>query len=834
MLGKYPGLSLVSVIGISVAIAIGASGFGFIHALLDASLPLDAGERVVSLQYADARNPGSPARLSLHDFLARREGLESVRDLSAFVGEDRTLCIPGGGVALVRVARMTASGFRLARVPPILGRPLLDEDERPGAPPVVVIGYGEWQRRFGGDPGIIGRPVRLDATVHTVIGVMPDGYHFPVNHSYWVPLGINAAAHAFVGDPGGGGDRSADGRLGVGVGGGGPEVFVFGRLADGVTLEQAQAELATIGQRMAASNPETHEHLRPRILPYTHPFIGIDTPATALAMRAFQFALGLLLVLVSVNVAVLVYARTAARAGEIAVRSALGASRRRVVTQLFAEALVLSLAAALVGVAMASVVFTRAEDFLARAMDQPLPFWVDLRLSPPLVTYVAGLAILAAVIVGVLPALKATGRELQGALQQLSSRAYQMQLGRTWTSLIVVQVAVAVAALPSALYVAVQAVRRGAAEAAYPADQFLRAVVSLERDVESARLPSAGKPAASPSRFVRSASELRRRLVADPAIAGVAFASSFPGNERVTRIEVDGIGTGKWVWVNQIDTSLFAVFDVPVLAGRGFVESDTAPGSNTVIVDRAFVERVLGGGPVLGRRVRVVGSGEATPGADSAGPWLEIVGVVPEFTVPPGLESSPAPKLYRPLALTEIPVGVTLAIRMRPGASPSAFLGRLPEIAASVDPALRFQELQTAADVERERRQGLLYLALAVVAVTGSVLLLSAAGIYAMMSFTVARRRREIGIRAALGAAPRRILGAIFARAVAQLGSGMVAGLGVGVVVVKAMGGELLSGESALYMALVVALMAAVGLLAAFVPARRALAIQPTEALREE
>ena len=296
MLGKYPGLSLVSVIGISVAIAIGASGFGFIHALLDASLPLDAGERVVSLQYADARNPGSPARLSLHDFLARREGLESVRDLSAFVGEDRTLCIPGGGVALV------------------LGRPLLDEDERPGAPPVVVIGYGEWQRRFGGDPGIIGRPVRVDATVHTVIGVMPDGYHFPVNHSYWVPLGINAAAHAFVGDPGGGGDRSADGRLGVGVGGGGPEVFVFGRLADGVTLEQAQAELATIGQRMAASNPETHEHLRPRILPYTHPFIGIDTPATALAMRAFQFALGLLLVLVSVNVAVLVYARPPARA----------------------------------------------------------------------------------------------------------------------------------------------------------------------------------------------------------------------------------------------------------------------------------------------------------------------------------------------------------------------------------------------------------------------------------------------------------------------------------------------------------------------------------------
>lgn len=846
MLGKYPGLSLVSAIGMSVAIAIGASGFGFIHAVMDAPLPLDEGDRVVSLQYADARTPGSPARPSPHDFLRWREEVGSVRDLSAFIVDDHTLSIPGGDVAFVRVARTTASAFRVARVAPVLGRPLLDEDERPGAPPVVVIGYEEWRRRFGGDPAIIGRPVRLDAAVHAVVGVMPEGFHFPINHSYWVPLRLDPAAHRLAGaagggvagrpggDPGGGGDRGAGRGPGVGVGAGGPEVFVFGRLADGVTLEQAQAELATIGQRMAATNPETHEHLRPRILPYTHPFIGIDTPATALALRLSQFALGLLLVLVAVNVAVLVYARTAARTGEIAVRSALGASRRRVVTQLFAEALVLSLLAALVGLGITSVVFARAEDFLARAIDQALPFWVELGLSPSLVAYVAGLAILAAVIVGVLPALKATGRGLQGALQQLSSRAYHMQLGRTWTALIVVQVAVAVAMLPTALYVAGQALRRGAADPAYPVDEFLRAFISLDRDGALAHPDAAAGEEATSARFVLSASELIRRLEAEPTVSGVAFATSFPGSERVVRIDVEGAGTQRWAWVNQVDPHLFAVFDVPVLAGRGFVEADVAPGSNAIVVDRAFVERVLGGGPVLGRRVRLVGGGHATPGEERAGTWLEVVGVVPEFAVPPGLEASPAPKMYRPLALAEVPAGLALAIRMKPGAAPAPLLVRLPEITASVDPALRLDELQTAADAERERQQGLLFMALAVAAVTGSVLLLSAAGIYAMMSFTVARRRREIGIRAALGAAPRRLLASIFARAGAQLATGMAAGLGLGVLVVQATGGRALSGEGVLYMALVAALMTTIGLLAALVPAREALAVQPTEALKEE
>src|SRR5690554_3294599 len=544
MLSKYPWLSLVSVAGMAVAIAIGAGGFGIIHALMDAPLPLDESERVVSLQNSDATNPGSPDRHALHDFLLWREQLGSVRDLSAFTDDVCMLAIPGGGGGLVEVARMTASGFRVARVAPVLGRPLLDADEREGAPPVIVIAYEEWQGRFGGDPAIIGRTVRLDDAVHTVVGVMPEGFRFPVDHRYWVPLRLDPATHEV---------------------GGGPEIWMFGRLADGVSLEQAQAELATIGRRMAASHPATHERLRPWIRPYTHAFAGVDSPARAREYRAVQIGLSLLLIVVAVNVAALVYARTAARTGEIAVRTALGASRRRVVMQLFAEALVLSLAAAVIGLTIAEVGFEWIRALATREVGE-LPFWLDLRLSPVLVAYVLGLAILAGVIVGVVPALQATGRSVQGSLQRLSSRGSRMQLGRTWTALIVVQVAIAVAALPYALHGAGRFARSAAAVPDYPVDEFVHASISIERDAVPAGPDTAAHEAAIAARFAASAAELLRRIEAEPAVAGVAFASHYPGSERVGQIEVEGAGTRSTVWFNQVDVDLFTVFEVPVLA----------------------------------------------------------------------------------------------------------------------------------------------------------------------------------------------------------------------------------------------------------------------------
>jgi predicted permease len=607
---------------------------------------------------------------------------------------------------------------------------------------------------------------------------------------------------------------------------------MFGRLADGVSVDRARAELVTLGRRRAAAHPDTHAHLRPQIMPYTLPFFDIDQPWMAWLIRVAQLGVGLLLVVVSVNVAILVYARTATRTGEIAVRSALGASRRRVVTQLLAEALVLSALASAIGLSLASLALEAVQDFQEGEVDWAMPFWVDLGLTPGLVAYAVGLAVLAGVIVGVVPALRATGRNVQAGLRQVASGGSRMQLGRTWTALIVVQVAIAVAALPYAVYASGQSVLHATAPPGYATDAFLRASLSMEREEAPPRADAAAYEEAIRTRFLESAAELLRRLEAEPSVAGVAFASGFPGSERFGRIEVQGTDVGRYVRVNRVDVDFFAVFDVPVLAGRGFTDSDAAPGGNAVVVDRVFSETVLGGGEALGRWVRDLT--RTASGETEEGPWLEVVGVVPGLGVNPSNFGPPGPRLYQPVALADAPAGLALAVRMRDGVLPASFTGRLRDISAAVDPALQLHQLRTATAAERERQRAFLGFAAMIVAITLSVLLLSAAGVYAMMSFTVARRRREIGIRTALGAAPRRLLASIFVRSGAQLGGGVLAGLVVAAALDRAMGGGPLAGKGMLLLPLVAGFMVLVGLLAAVGPARRGLAVQPTEALREE
>lgn len=818
MLRKYPGLSLVSVIGMAVAIAIAGGYYGAIGAMIDPTVPLPEGDRIVSVRNADITDPNDAMLQSAHDFMAWRDELKSIRDLSAFRNETRNLILEGKGAELVDVAVMTAGGFRVARVPPVLGRPILEEDEQEGAPPVVVIAQEEWQSRFDGDPAILGRTVRLGTTLHTVVGVMPEGFRFPRHHRYWVPLQLNVNAYPR---------------------GDGPALHMFGRLADGAALEQAQAELSAIGQGNAAAYPETHEHLRPKVAPYTHPFMNINTPAQALAFRTLQLAIALLLVVVALNVAVLVYARTMTRASEISVRSALGASRRRVITQLFVEAFVLSAISAVIGLTLAAVGLGIVRDLNDNpAGDYEMPFWVDFSLSPSLIMFIAGLAILAGLIIGVLPGLKVTSR-LQVGLQQLASRGTGKQLGRTWTALIVIQVAIAVAILPFAVDVASQAVLTGSARSGYPAEQILRATLRIRPELGPSVVVTEEDVRVLDALFVDRTTELLRHIEAEPGFAGASFASSFPGSGWLSDIEVEGgaqAGNASAQSTPSAVTSgiapdLFTVLDVPVVAGREFVEAEAVEGSTTAMVNRVFAEEILGGGAVLGRRIRTIetaGFGEdPTPG-----PWLEIVGVVPDFAV--GNDPGSDPELYLPLSLAAVRNRyVTLAVRTR-GNADAATARRLTEIAAAVDPTLQLEDLNTAADVENLTRQFMLFVAAGISAVTVSVLLLSAIGIYAMMSFTVAGRRREIGIRTALGADRRRVLAGVFARASGQLGAGVLAGLALAAVVNQVTGGGPLGNNAMVFFPVVALVMSTVGLLSALGPARRALHVQPTEALRGE
>jgi hypothetical protein len=308
MLVKHRGLTLVGGFAMAVAIAIGATFFEVMTEMLNPALPLEDGDRVVALQYATAI-PGSPERRVLHDFVAWREELVSVEQLTAFRTAQHNLASGNAPPEPITVAEITASGFPVARTPPLLGRYLLPADEREGASPVVVIGYQAWQSRFAGDPHIVGRTIKLGGMARTVAGVMPDGFTFPLDHQFWIPLRANPLEY---------------GRLQ------GPELHMVGRLAPGVTWEGAQAELDTVGRRTAAAHPRTHERLRPMVLPYAREFSGLVSPGRVWMVRIAQLLIGGLAFVVAVNLAILIYARTVTRLGEIAVRTALGASRRRI------------------------------------------------------------------------------------------------------------------------------------------------------------------------------------------------------------------------------------------------------------------------------------------------------------------------------------------------------------------------------------------------------------------------------------------------------------------------------------------------------------------------
>jgi predicted permease len=823
MLARYPGLTAVAVLGMAVGIAICAAAFVIGHRLLDPSMPLDESDRIVAIQNWDIRTNDREPR-ALHDFLIWRDELTSVEDLGAFRSVPRNLIAPGSQPEAVVVAEISASAFRVARVAPLLGRPLVPDDERIGAPDVIMIGYEVWQRRFAGDPGIVGRQVQLGDVPHTVVGVMPPGFRFPVNDSYWLPLPVAASYEPLEG----------------------PAVTVFGRIAPGAALEGAQAEIAAMARQMANVSPGTHQYLRPRLVPYAHAFTDMDDPESAMTLRVVQSAVLMLLVVVCVNVAILVYARAATRQGEIAIRTALGASRQRIVAQLFVEAAVLAAAAAALGIALVGVGLDLLENALTQ-LGTSRPFWLTFELSAEAVSVVVALTMLAAGIIGIVPALKATGARVQSGLQGIpAGGGSRMQMGRLWTGLIVCQVAVAVALLTGSVLLAWDAVQSGLAGPGFAAHEFLRGTLVLDRS---------GSPDAAPASerqpqlvYRHRLTEIEERLESEPAVAGVSFSMTDPGGELAAVLEAEGVaapaepvdyniveGTkqGHLVRFNKVAPDYFDLFAVPVLAGRTFQAADAAAAARAVVVNRTFAERILPGGHVIERRVRYVGrSREAGPGNVEIGRWYDVVGVVADFPPPAAAGSDAVAAIYHAVTPGDL-VPVVATVRVR-GGDASAFAPRLREIAAAVDPRLQLRGLASADERARSEQGMFRLIGATLVSVILSVVVLAAAGIYALVAFTVARRRKEIGIRAALGADARRILRGVFSRVFAQLAGGAVVGMICAFVADSVSGGELLQDRAAVVLPLVALAMTAVGVLAALGPARRGLRIQPIEALRQE
>ncbi|HEX8358553.1 MAG TPA: ABC transporter permease, partial [Longimicrobium sp.] len=556
MLVKYPGLTLVGGLAMAFGIWAGTIAFVIVGQILYPTLPLPGGERVVRIHTWDA-SANELEQRTLSDFLAWRGALRSVTDLGASRDVSLNLIVGRDVGPPVRAAEVTASAFRVASGPPLLGRTLVPADERPGAPPVVVIGHDVWRKRFAGDPGVVGSTVRLGGAYATVVGVMPEGFGFPFAHELWTPLRPDALAPA---------PRQ------------GPGVAIFGRLAPGATLEAAQAELAAFGRRAAAASPRTHRHLQPHVRPYASDFPENDL----LAGFSVNLAAVTLLVLICSNVALLLFARAASRERELVVRSALGASRGRIVAQLFAEALVLGAVAAVVGLAAAHLALRRwGVEFLEINLG-PLPFWLDLGVSRAAVLYAVGLTLLGAAVAGVVPARRIT-RGLGARLKQ-GTGGGGVRFGGVWTAVIVTQVAFTVAFPVTLFFQQQEAMRIRSHDVGFSTAEYL----GMQLDTDAA------DSAAHAARLAPALERLRQRVAAEPGVRGVAFADRLPRDSYSDRLmELDApAGDAARVVAStaSIDPSYFDVLEAPILAGRAFTPADLAPAARVVIVDQGFVD----------------------------------------------------------------------------------------------------------------------------------------------------------------------------------------------------------------------------------------------------
>jgi predicted permease len=802
MLLKYPGLTLAGGLALAIAIGVGAGWYDLTRKFLAPTIPLPEGDRLVLIETQNTLT-NEPEPRVVRDFLEWRRELRTIEDLGAYRTDTRSLIVSHAAPVPIRMAELTAAAFRTARVPPVFGRALLDSDEMPGAPSVVVLGYDVWQRSLGGRQDVVGSVVKLGNTPATVIGVMPDGFGYPVNHDAWTPLSLRASYGALEGGA----------------------ISVIGRLAPGVTREQADAELRVLGGRAAAALPATHVHLRPRVMrPGEAP--GFSDIAQ-LAMTNVPVLL--VLILACMNVGTLVYARMATREGEIAVRSALGASRARIIGQLFVEALVLASVAAAVGLIAADRAVTWAIENFNRATGG-VAFWITPGLKLSTILYAGGLAVASAAMLSLVPALKATRARVQPHLANLGTGGATLRFGRVWTTAMIAQVALTAIAIPAALESASEAISNMGIRAAFPSRENLAARLDLDRPSHEEAT------SAFEERRAQTYGELERRIAQEPGVVAVTFADSAPGTLpriRVAKVE-SSPGAGpvydNLFWVSAVAPGFFEAFDRPIVAGRAFHEGDRSPAARTVIVNEAFARgflRTAGSGSPIGARLRY---SESTARSDAAPmePWFEIVGVVRDFGVTPDDEGDERPYVFHAASSGTVSP-LVMSVRVR--GNPAPLVARLPVIAADVDAGLSVQEARPLGEWIRQRDASLMWQAGALAGVTSLVLLLSAMGIFSLMSVSVSRRTREIGLRAALGANPRQVLAGILSRAIVLMWSGITAGSAVVLFFVWQWGEDVVLFAG--WVAVTSAVMLAACLLACIGPARRALRINPIDALRE-
>ena len=789
-----PAYTVVAVVALALGIGANVAIFSAVYAVLLAPLPYPRPEQLVvpiSVNTERGLDRVSVSFADYQDYRAMRDVFSGVSLIQSF-GADLT---GAGDPERVDAARVTSDFFPVLGTPAILGRVLGEGDFRAGPAAVAVISEGLWRRAFGADPSIAGRTVRLGGRPLDVVGVVAQAAGYPADVDLWTPLNV-----AGIGED----ERTRR------------DNFIFGavaRLAPGVSVEQASARVAAVALRVARQFPESRGQWTAEVIPIRDFVVERDLRQALLVLLA---AVGAVLLIVCVNVANLLLARGTARAREMAIRLALGAGRRQLLRQLAVEHAVLGAAGGLAGVVMAYWMI-RA---LLLVAPEGVPFADRIALDSAALVAALAITLLCVLGFGVLPALTGSRARPVEALRETAAVGGGRG-GRLRDLLVVGQMAIAsvlliVAGLMMRSFSVLTAVDPGA---------DVERVIGGRISVAPARYPT-------PDERARFLSTLIDALAAQPGVAAAAATSYLP-------VGGPGFGLGRVflpegrpeppagrdvdaLW-NVVTPDYFRTVGIPILQGRAFDRRDTSDSRPVIIVSRTFARSMFGSEDPIGRRVRS---------------WRdenlhrEIVGVVDDVRYA-GLSDAEASLVYVPHAQQGWS-GMVVALRSH--GDPAALASVLRREVTRLDPEIAVADVGTmsefaSASIARERFSSMLLAAFGLTALT-----LAAIGIYGVMAYAVARRTRELGVRSAMGASPRRLAGHVLRRGLWLTGAGTAVGLMAGVWAAHAMEGLLfgVKATDAITFAGAPVVLSLIALAACYAPARRAARVDPVTALRAD
>lgn len=780
-LGKQRGFALAA--GLTLALGVGfvTTLFTMINGVALARLPFPEGDRIMAIGVAPER----------FDDLAGRQQSFTVLSFAQSVGANLRL---DAGVSRHAAAIVPANFFESLRIAPLLGRGFLPSDEQPAAVRSVVLGHALWVREFQADSRALGREVHVNGERHIVIGVMPPGFGFPRNEQLWLP-------------------RIAGVRIADGV--------VFGRLRADVSRAQAAAEFSALSAHLA---PPSLDRVTPppvvEVVPFTER--GMK-PALRIMLTAILAATFLVLLLACANVTNLLLARAVDRRKELAVRAAIGATRPRLMRQLLTESLILAVGGALGGLALAWTATRLLWDYLQQesALTGGAPFWVNFNVDARVFGFVAGTALLATVLTGLAPALQASRVNLNVALKQ--GEGTGLRLSGVSRFLVHVQMAFSVCLVTvSGLFVTIL-LTFNRKDLPYDPRTILTARVVLGEtryDSENARRV-----------FFE---HLSTRLGSAPGIQAMALNSAEALRSAPSpRIEFEGEAYAREAdrpasLTEVVSPGFLDVFPVAVSSGRAFTALDTPASLPVAMVNPDFVRQFGRDRPILGRRFRLAGG-------DGSRPWITIVGVAPELGSVKAGQPSRGPLFYRPLA--QEPVRA-VTVLLRGEGAPAQRAAALRQEVAALDRELPLAQLQTVQDIVELERVGMNAFAVLFIVCGVGALTLASVGVYGVVAFSVRMRKREFGIRLALGADRRAILRLIVGEGLRQIAVGLGIGALLALAVTLATRGFFAGfGRSDYDLWIyggVVLLLGAVGAVALLLPALRAARTNPLVVLRSE